>query len=730
MKTKTNNGPAWSVVTRMAVLVGCLTAALTAIPAEAQQAGASEGALQLQEIVVTAEKRSENIQEAPAAITSISGDELAMAGAVDVREMGSVFPSARFEEIWAWAHLYVRGIGAEQDRITVDQLVNQFVDGVALPREINGISQSDVDAIELLPGPQGTLYGGSSVGGVLNIRNNRPTNDDQNLLRVEAGNYASLHITDVQSVAVSDQLALRASVDHIDHSGYETQNRWTANTTTARIGAQWTPSDSFSAYVWGLVYIDNSQSQEAQVKDANGNWIPSNSDPWNVTAPFNCSTLACNGSGNAPPPGDNDQVSHDNILAGQFDWHLDGLTLTDIISDLNINMSSPSTPNWTFGGFNYAAGEHQVTNELKVTSDAGSRLQWLAGLYLYQIHATTLITFAGFQVPQFTQQNAAPYGQLTYSFSDQLRATVGARYSWVKKDVTYLAPAVLPETSATWSALDWKAGLEYDVVPGTMLYATAQTGSSPGTLDPAVVVDGGPRPTNLTRLYSGTVGWKSELFDKRLQFNNELFYYDYKDFLIQTVVCGTSPTCFPLNTVYLNAPKMISMGDELDVRWLITANDSLKLTYALTSAKTGTWITNAGVNLSNQTLLEAPGTTVNIGAQHVFDMQTGGHMVLRADSYLSGGYWGDFETQPGTPVHYDSSHQAAYTKTNAALTYHAPGEKWTLGLWARNIENRAQLGPSTSFGPGSFTRVASIQLLSAPRTYGVAFTLNLPTGSR
>lgn len=165
MKTKTNNGPAWSVVTRMAVLVGCLTTALAAIPAEAQQAGASEGALQLQEIVVTAEKRSENIQEAPAAITSVSGDELAMAGAVDVREMGSVFPSARFEEIWAWAHLYVRGIGAEQDRITVDQLVNQFVDGVALPREINGISQSDVDAIELLPGPQGTLYGGSSVEG-------------------------------------------------------------------------------------------------------------------------------------------------------------------------------------------------------------------------------------------------------------------------------------------------------------------------------------------------------------------------------------------------------------------------------------------------------------------------------------------------------------------------------------------------------------------------------------
>jgi iron complex outermembrane receptor protein len=262
-----------------------------------------------------------------------------------------------------------------------------------------------------------------------------------------------------------------------------------------------------------------------------------------------------------------------------------------------------------------------------------------------------------------------------------------------------------------------------------MVYVVAQTGSSPGTLDPAVVVNGGPRPTDLTRLYSGTVGWKSELFDKRLQFNNELFYYDYKDFLIQTVVCGTSPTCFPLNTVYLNAPKMISMGDQLDVRWLVTAHDSFSLTYALTSAKTSHWVTNAGADLSDQTLLEAPGTTVNVGAQHVFDMSSGGHLVLRADSYISSGYWGDFETQPGVPVHLDSSHQAAYTKTNAALTYHAPGEKWTLGVWARNLENRAQLGPSTSFGAGSFTNVASIQLLSAPRTYGMSFTLAVPTGS-
>ena len=141
------------------------------------------------------------------------------------------------------------------------------------------------------------------------------------------------------------------------------------------------------------------------------------------------------------------------------------MTITDIPSVLNVNMASPSTPNWIFGGFVYEAGEHQITNELKISNDPGSALQWLAGLYLYQIKASTLITFAGFQMPDFTQQNVAPYAQLTYAFNDKFRAVVGARYSWVKKDGSFLQPNVLPDTSATWSSVDWKAGLEYDVLP-------------------------------------------------------------------------------------------------------------------------------------------------------------------------------------------------------------------------------------------------------------------------
>jgi iron complex outermembrane receptor protein len=280
-------------------------------------------------------------------------------------------------------------------------------------------------------------------------------------------------------------------------------------------------------------------------------------------------------------------ISHDYIVAGQFDWHFGGVTVTDIPSVLVENFDYDIS-GWVFSGFVYDTRDHQVTNELKVYGDPSNPLQWLGGLYLLTSSQSMYLPSSNYDVPQFTLQNVAPYGQLTYSFTDALKATVGARYTSTYKDITFAEPAGVPRTSATWSNVDWKGGLEYDLGSNRMLYLTAQSGSSPGTMDPSHVVNGGPTITDLTKLYSLTAGWKSQLLDNRLQLNDEIFYYDYKDFLIQTVICGNPVTCYPSINVFLNAPKLISFGDQLDVRWLLTAEDSLNVSLAATSAKTGT----------------------------------------------------------------------------------------------------------------------------------------------
>jgi iron complex outermembrane recepter protein len=685
----------------------------SAVPIDAS----TEDTTQLQEITVTAEKRAQNLENTPAAITRVSGDELTVEGIDSMTEVGLLFPSARFEPFSSSTHLYVRGIGAEQDRITVDQLVNISMDGVLLPREMDSVAQFDVNDIELLPGPQGTLYGASSVGGVITIANNRPTGQTDNKLVLETGNYGEFHVEDAQNFVVNDALEVRGAVDYTRHSAYETSGAWTADALAARIGLMYKPSDQFSAYIWGLVVNDDSVPADIGVVATNGGFIPAN-NPWDIVN--SCITKACNGYSNLIVTTPNSGKTHDYLVAGQFDWHFDGFTVTDIPSYLHSESEQDS--NYFVFRLIDDVDNSQKTNELKITSDSVGPLQWLAGLYLFENDASQWFNASNYNVPQYTNDDVAPYGQVTYSITDRLRTTIGGRYSWTKKEATFLGPNVLPETSATWSSVDWKAGLEYDLLPTTLTYLTAQTGSSPGTLDGSDPVNGRPSITDLTRLYSLTGGWKSRLFDNRFQMNNELFYYDYKDFLIQTVVCAANP-CDLEKNVFLNAPKLISWGDQLDLRWLVTAADQASLGAAYTSTKTGHWITDAGANLSDQTLFEAPEVTLTFGGQHAFAMPSGGSTIFRVESHYENGYWADFETQPGVPVHLPSQHQAAFTTSDASLTYHAPREKWTIGLWSRNLENKTQLGPAAAFNFGPVGGIGS--LTTPPRTFGLRFTNNM-----
>ena len=673
---------------------------------------------ELEEITVTVQKTVQSLQSAPAAITRVAGDDLTVLGFEDVTDLGALFPSARFEPFGVSTHLYVRGIGAEQDRITVDQLVNISMDGVLLPREMDSVSLFDVQDVELLPGPQGTLYGASSVGGVITVANNRPSGKTENSLLLESGNYGEFRVDDAQNFAVNDTLAVRAAVNYTRHSAYETSGGWTSDDLNARIGALYTPSDFFSAYLWALVVNDDSVPADLGTLAPGGGFIPSN-NPWNIANA--CITKSCNGFSNLVDTSPNAGEAHDYLVAGQFDWHFDGLTITDIPSYLH----SKTDQSFNYFVFHliYDVENSQKSNEIKIAGDAHGPWQWIAGLFLLEDKADQLQNAANYIVPQFTNDDVAPYGQVTFSFTDRLRATAGVRYSWTKKQATFTGPAALPQTSATWSSVDWKAGLEYDVTPTTLTYLTAQTGSSPGTLDPSNPVDGRPSVTDLTRLYSLTGGWKARFADNRLHLNNEAFYYDYKKFLIQTIVCAANP-CDMYNNVFLNAPKLISWGDQLDLAWLVTRFDQISLGAAYTSTKTGHWITDAGADLSDQTLFEAPQVTLTLAAQHSLPMPGGGATLFRLESHYENGYWADFETQPDMPVHLPAERQKAFTTTDASVTYHASDDKWTLGLWGRNLENKAQLGPGAAFNAGPVGGVGAIA--TPPRTFGIRFTTHTP----
>src|SRR5215475_3473164 len=208
----------------------------------AEETAGAAGTDQLQEIVVTTEKRAENVQKAPATISVVSGEEMSTRGIQDISESTAMFPSVKFGQISGTVHMYIRGIGAEQDRASIDPLSAMTQNGIVLPREITGNNLFDVGTIEVLPGPQSTLYGASSAGGIVSVTNNRPTNSQEGNATLEVGNYDYKHLTAVQNVPLSDTLFIRAAFDGAFHDGYETSGADSEDQLGGRVSALYKPN--------------------------------------------------------------------------------------------------------------------------------------------------------------------------------------------------------------------------------------------------------------------------------------------------------------------------------------------------------------------------------------------------------------------------------------------------------------------------------------------------------
>src|ERR1700722_3546007 len=174
----------------------------------------------LEEIVVTAQKRSESLQRAAAAITVISADELVDRSVQDIRAAELFVPSVKTNAETTATQVFIRGVGKQFDEVRVPDAVGTLLDGVLLPEHATGVGLYDIHSIEVLPGPQGTLYGSSAIGGVINIQTNRPTRKEETTILAELGNYALEHITAVQNLPVSDSWSVRAAFDGSYRHGY------------------------------------------------------------------------------------------------------------------------------------------------------------------------------------------------------------------------------------------------------------------------------------------------------------------------------------------------------------------------------------------------------------------------------------------------------------------------------------------------------------------------------
>jgi iron complex outermembrane receptor protein len=691
----------------------CAVLAPAFVPTFALASDATTTGDTLQEITVTAEKQTENLQETAAAVTAISSDQLLAQGVTDLISAEKLVPSARFQAEANNTQVIVRGVGSVLDQPNVEPNVAFNLAGIYLPREADSSAFFDLQQMEVLPGSQGTLYGRSAIGGTINLTPTRPGFNDDGMSLLEVGNYSAVHALVTQNLKASDSVALRAAVDYAYNDGFEVTGADSKNDISARLSAIINPTDQLTAYLW----VQGAQKHGYTENLVNKGTDPTDgkycetcffypNDPWNDTR-----TGAF-----AEPYGTPDRAKNHYetyVVGGQIDYDFGGAVLSYLPSYLYLD----SAPEYWLSAIDTINTDHfnQVTQELRLASKGDGPFKWLAGLYYFNSRNSGLFSlfinepFALYQSNVAADRLAgeAAYGQLTYSVTDSTRVTGGARISTTSRTANGLevvALGGLPYTfDKTYTHADWKIGVEQDLERGVMAYATIQTGYEPGTFNELPNTATFSNEVKPQRLTAYTVGLKSRWLDDRLQINDEIFYYDYRDLLIQSY-----DIALPYNDVF-NAAKVAIKGDQLDVLALVFTQDQFNANLGYSHARNVDFITPQGGNYDGLQLAYAPDFTATTGYTHNIPL---GQAMLRAhlDWSWQSSWYGDY-------VHNKGVEQDAYSKGDASLTYDA--SKWTFGLWVKNMTNRVVIAATAAAGvPGPAT-----SYLDDPRTYGIRFTV-------
>jgi iron complex outermembrane recepter protein len=699
---------------RHLLLAALVAGGLAALPPVAAAESVEPAAFA--DVVVTAQKESQPLQKAAAAITVVSGEELRSGALRDVRDVETRIPSARFQEESAATEIYIRGVGSTLDVPMVEPPTVFNLNGISIPREVVAVGLYDAAQLEVLPGPQGTLYGRGSLGGTVNATLTRPGDTATGLGTLEAGNYGFGRGSYVGDLPASGALALRVGANWAEHQGFERSGAQSENRRGGELAGLWKAANGASVYLWALYERQGGYAANLVNKGSAGNPYSQDflhGDPWDDRRDGALAGLAPLGAVDAKP-----RASRATLLGGEIAWDAGAVHFSYLPSLVDFDWHQ----GYWIGSKPSDFGEtiRQTTHELRIAGGVGARTRWLAGIYLYRldtagqlfIKVAPQLWFDASDVRHHRLEGSSAFGQVTLSVAPRLRLVAGGRASLDRRRADGFQPGITFSTDpaavanprfandARWHHLDWKLAAEYDLRPDALLYATTQTAFQPGTFDayPGVT-------TRAATLLAVAAGAKTTLWDGRLRLNDELFEYRYQDLLVQAFDAGTGALRLT------NAQRVRIRGNQLDVGWRPVPHTLLQLAIGYLHARNERFQIVAG-NFDGLALQNAPDWTVTAGLEQDWVFSSGASLTARLHARYEDAFWGDFLHSPGL-------YQAAGTRTDAALTWQAAGRRYSAVVWAKNLENRAvQAAAATANDPGPGST-----FLEAPRTYGVGVTI-------
>lgn len=706
------------------------------------------------DIIVTATRRAERLQDVPVAVTAISAQDLAKSAFREATDIQYLAPNITFSAtnpVSNGGGYQIRGIGTQTYDSSVEQTVGLVVDGVVIgmARDPGATGFSDVERIEVLRGPQGTLFGKNSSAGVIQIITKKPQLGVSSLdLDLSYGERNDQLQRATANVPLGGNVAVRVSAFHNSQDGAIPN---VVNGT--RVGDRdnygvrgkvlWEPTDNLSLLLIGE--YQTGFARDASLIESLG------ANPY-YNAAFNRFPVK---------PGHNVYIAYqdgdwtaDTRLWGtslQADYRIGEFTLTSITAYRALKMTQLSdidgSPADIFNNSDGSIDSNQFTQELRLTSPSGSPLEYTIGLYYY--HTTNqgwttqygnvnygagpaygypLVAGGGRRDQVNYVRSLAAYGQATYELTHGLKLIGGLRYTNDRNRgelvVTPLPfPAIplgsFPDYAGTVKAdnVSGKAGLQFEPSRNFMVYATWSTGYKGPAIDGSTGIVHEVKPETVK---SYEVGVKSTLFGGRMTFNTSLYWSDFSDFQAQTFDTTITPPAFYLS----NAGKMRARGVEVETSFRLFPRLRLSASGAYSDATFREYLgacypgqpasPTVGVGCYTD-----PGTGTSVANYAGYRVPNAPEWsyTLRADynqpltddlTFDANANWA-WRDQSLAVLGDPKSEVGSYGLLNATIGLGGRDGKWRVGVYARNLLNKHFYAPyaASSFNAGGYSKIVS-----------------------
>lgn len=584
--------------------VSAVVAALVATGAAAQGEAPSSG---LDEVTVTAQRREQSLQDVPIAITAFSSEMLESRNIVDTYDLVRNIPNLTGNNnvgVGTSSSLYIRGIGNAESIATFDVPVGTYVDDVYISRQNhNNFSMFDVERIEALRGPQGTLFGRNTTGGAIVVVMKKPSEEFKGFFEAGAGRFGMWQARGSVDVPISDRFLTKFSAYKVQDDGYATQLSTglklnDRDASGVRADLRFLPTESLTADLV-VEYVEDRNTNFLNVRDANDNRIINN----RLIQGALVGTFT--GAKAALPVGNEAKTEAVTLNIG---WDIsDALTLTSITGYRNTNHdflvdSGGELPRvTTTRGFTPLAnmGDHEQTSqEFRLNGESLSgKLNWVAGLYWltednvtdFANANTSTVTGAFSVAADRTMLNGldtyAAYLQGDLDFAERWTATLGLRYTDEKKDFAIdrnpgaggvalstatIAAAGIPLEidEQVWTP---RVALNYKLNDDVSFFISTTRGFKSGGWPARAAANNAFIPFAPEKIWSNELGLRGEFFDSSLRLNATLFSAKTEDIQI--------PARIDFNGVQIsttsNPADLKNRGLEIDAEWAPTESFSL-----------------------------------------------------------------------------------------------------------------------------------------------------------